>query len=446
MDFISNQSDQIEEMLQTIGISNLEQLFESIPKHLRVPAIGIDDGLSEFEGMQLMESLAKKNSFPSFENYLGAGSYEHHIPAIVSAICSKSEFLTAYTPYQAEASQGTLQAIFEFQSAICALTGMDVANASVYDGAAACAEAILMAMRCCKERRKIILSKSLHPHYLEVVLQYIKNHDIEICEIPFEQNGMTDFSLLMKEIDETTAAILVQSPNFFGVVQDFREVALEAKKRGALFILTANPLSYGLYLSAGEIGADIAVGDSQPFGLPLQFGGPYVGYMACKEMWLRQLPGRIVGETVDGQERRGFVLTFQAREQHIRREKATSNICSNQALAALASLIAILWYGKEGVRKLALTNFQKASYLRRELSKIKGVECDERVSIFNEFVLRFEHPIDKVLKHFKQQGIQPGVPLGRFFPEMEQSLLVAVTETKNKEQLDRFVKIAKELE
>jgi glycine dehydrogenase subunit 1 len=445
MDFISNQEPQNREMLQTIGAQSLEELFSCIPEILRLPRPQRDDGLSEYEGIRFMEAIAEKNHFPSYENYLGAGCYEHHVPALVGAICSKSEFLTAYTPYQAEASQGMLQAIFEFQSVLCALTGLDVSNASLYDGATACAEAMLMALRCCKNRNKVLIADSLHPHYRAVVAQYLHSHHTEIAWIGFLPNGQLDLNHLEQELNEKTAAVLLQYPHFFGGIDAIHTISQKAKKWGALMVLCANPMVYGLYASAAEVGADIAVGDCQPFGLPMQFGGPYAGYMTCRQEWIRQLPGRIVGETKDTQGRRGFVLTLQAREQHIRREKATSNICTNQALAALASLVALLWYGKEGVPKLALTNYQRASYLREKLLRFTLPTPFSNPPIFNEFVLNFRRPLPEVLTHFRQQGIEPGLDLERFYPQLAGHLLVAVTETKSQEQLDRYVAIAQEL-
>ncbi|WP_039356422.1 aminomethyl-transferring glycine dehydrogenase subunit GcvPA [Candidatus Protochlamydia amoebophila] len=445
MDFISNKTPQIEAMLTEIGIQNVEELFKSIPSSLILQAPSIDDGLSEYEGIQLIESLAVRNTFPNLVSYLGAGAYEHHIPALVGAVCSKSEFLTAYTPYQAEASQGMLQIIFEFQSAICALTGMDVANASVYDGASACAEAILMSLRHHKTRRQILLSDSLHPHYKKVIEQYLKSQDCELITIPFSQEGTLDASFLKMYLNDQTAAVLLQSPNFFGCIEDVQSITEMAKSQGALTILCANPISYGLLSSAKELGVDIAVGDCQPFGLSLSFGGPYAGYMACKQELMRQLPGRIVGETLDVQGRRGFVLTLQAREQHIRREKATSNICTNQALAALASLVAMLWYGKEGVKELALTNYQRANYLKFHLGKISTINVWNQGASFNEFVVDFKQDSNQVLEFFRLNGIEPGIELKRYYPSLKTCLLIAVTETKNQIQLDQFIKVCKEL-
>ncbi|MEX1012991.1 MAG: aminomethyl-transferring glycine dehydrogenase subunit GcvPA [Waddliaceae bacterium] len=424
MDFIANQSSQIQEMLEVIGITDPTQLYRDIPNSLILPPPKVDDGLSEYEGLQWMRQLSKKNTFVDDDNYLGAGAYEHHIPAICDAIGSRSEFLTAYTPYQAEASQGMLQTIFEFQTAVCALTGMDVANASVYDGASACAEALLMALRLHRGKRKVILvSEPIHPHYRKVIDQYLENHDVTLKAFSSKE-----------DLDDQVAALLVSYPNFHGVIEDFQPLFEEARKKGILNVVLANPLIYGLFPSAKALGGDIAVGDLQPFGLPMRFGGPFVGYMATRRELVRQLPGRIVGRTEDDSGRTGYVLTMQAREQHIRREKATSNICTNQAHAALLSLIAILWYGKEGVKELALANYRRAAYLKEGLSKIPGVKVlgDNHL---NEFVVRFNRD---VVEHFRKNHIQPGVPLENH------SLLVAVTETKSKEQLDRYLKVAAE--
>ncbi len=440
MDFVSNRTPQIQEMLKAIGVADVDALFKAIPERIQLPRPSSDDGLSEFEGMRHMEALAAKNHYPAFDNYLGAGCYEHHVPALVAAICSRSEFLTAYTPYQAEASQGMLQSIFEFQSAVCGLTGMDVSNASVYDGASACAEAVLMSLRAKRGRKKILIAESLHPHYRGVVDLYLESQDVELVTVPMDTNGQIDLEQLRALIDEQTASVLVQYSNFLGVIDPLEQVSQMAKEVGALFIICANPLVYGLYQSAGELGADIAVGDLQPFGLPMQFGGPFVGYLACSQTLVRQLPGRLVGETVDSEDRRGFVLTLQAREQHIRRDKATSNICTNQALAALASLVAMLWYGKKGVEELALTNFQRAAYLKEQLCSLSGTSAFSSAPHFNEFVIKVERPIVELCRKHK---IEPGLDLGRYFPSLKNHLLIAVTETKSLQQLERYVEVVK---
>ncbi len=445
MDFISNQEPQIQQMLNTIGVNSIEDLFCDVPAELLMSRPENDDGLSEMEGLQLMQSLEDKNSYSQYDNYLGAGAYEHYVPALVGMVTSRSEFLTSYTPYQAEASQGLLQTIFEFQSAICSLTGLDVANASVYDGASACAESLLMAVRYQRNRKKVLIARSLHPHYRGVVDRYLANQDVELITIPFTAHGLVDRDFIQQHLGQDVAAILMQYPNFLGTVDDLKEIFAQSTEQGILNIVCANPLVYGLYSSAAELGADIAVGDCQPFGLSLNFGGPYAGYMSCRQELIRQLPGRLVGETVDAQGKRGFVLTLQAREQHIRREKATSNICTNQALAALASLVTMLWYGKKGIPKLALTNYQRTAYLKQQLTELPKVELLNDAPCLNEFALTFGKPANVVQQHFRSHKIEPGLHLGRYYPEYTDYFLTAVTETKNKGQLDRYVEVARQL-
>jgi len=445
MDFISNKKAQLAEMLREIGVDNVEELFQAIPKSLILKRPSFDDGISEYEGIKMMEALAKKNRFSEFDSYLGAGAYEHYIPAIVPFLCSKSEFLTSYTPYQAESSQGMLQSIFEYQSAICALTGMDASNASVYDAASASAEALLMALRVNKGRKKIAVAMSLHPHYRSVIDVYLKRHCEEIVWVPFGQDGRVNLPAFNKIMDDSIAAFLIQSPNFFGAMENTKELAAITHRYDGLTILSANPLSFGIYASAKELEVDIAIGDCQPFGLPLAFGGPYCGYMACKEALIRQLPGRIVGETVDTKGKRGFVLTLQAREQHIRREKAASNLCTNQALSALGALIAMLWYGKEGLAKLAMTNYKRAAYLKYALATTCGTLSFMDEGHFNEFVVDFKKPLNEVQSHFQNHGILPGIALENFYPEMKGQWLLAVTETKSKEQLDFYIQVAASL-
>lgn len=439
MNFISNSEYQLKSMLEAIGVDSVDALFASIPAGLRLPAPKSDDGLSEFEGVQRLERIGRSNRYGDFVAYLGGGAYEHHIPAIVPFICQKSGFLTSYTPYQAEASQGTLQVIFEFQSAVCALTGLDVSNSSLYDGATACGEALLMALRLQRDRSRILAAETVHPHYCAVATQYLAARGYELVTIPMGDGGRIDAQAAQELLDEKTAAVLIQSPNYYGAFEEFRLMAARAKQVGALSIVAANPLSYGLFASAKEQGADIAVGEMQPFGISLSFGGPYCGYIACREELVRQLPGRIVGETIDRDGRRGFVLTLQAREQHIRREKATSNICTSQQLCALAALVTILWYGKVGVEELALTNYQRANYLKGQLGKIPGIRVVTDGATFNEFLLQFDQPIEKVIASFRLHGILPGIPVAG----VKNGLLVAVTETKSKEQLDHYIEVAR---
>jgi len=431
MDYVSNQEAQIQEMLKALGIESVDALFNAIPATLFHKKPTSDDGLSESELLQLFEKIGKKNTFADFDSYLGGGAYSHYVPALVNAITSRSEFLTSYTPYQPEVSQGMLQVIFEFQSAYSAITRLDVANASVYDGASACAEGLLMALRIQKDKRCVGISDGVNPLYRKVIEQYLSFLDVDILTLE-ACKGRSD-----------VAAILVQSPNFFGVIEEMPQLAKAAHENGSLFIACGNPLSYGLLTPPGDYAADIAVGDCQPLGLNLNFGGPYAGYMACRKEFVRQLPGRLVGETVDNKGQRGYVLTLQAREQHIRREKATSNICTNQALAALGSLVAILWYGPEGLKKLGKANFKRAHYLSSELEKLKGFSV--RHPHFNEFTLKLPCTAEKALEHFRKHSIEPGIALNRYYPEMDSHLLVAVTELKTLKQLQKFVKIAGQL-
>ena len=407
MDFIANQQEQIGEMLHDLGLKSISELWRNIPQKLILPPPAIDDGLSEMEGFEAIRKLADKNKILEYDSYLGGGAYEHYVPALVSAITSKSEFLTSYTPYQAECSQGMLQVIFEFQTAIARLTDLDIANASMYDGASACAEALRMGQHA-TGRKKVLVLPTLNPRYRTVIDLYLKDDVVESDHL----------------IDDA-AAILLPYPNFFGEVVDYASLIAEAKKKGIVTVMQVNPLALALYKTPGELGADIAAGDGQPLGLPLNFGGPYVGFIACRKELLRSLPGRIAGLTKDKQGREGFVLTLQAREQHIRREKATSNICTNQALQSLAMLITLLWYGKEGLKQLALTNFQRASYLKKNLES----HSLSQGPIFNEFVIKCTK---SQLEKFYKNKILPGIPLS------ENRLLVAVTETKSKDQLDKY--------
>ncbi len=441
MDFTGNKEPQVEAMLREIGVSSIDELFSDIPKELLLKRPEQDDGLSEFEGIQKMESLARKNRTLDIDSYLGGGSYEHHVPAFTHAICQKSEFLTAYTPYQAEASQGMLQITFEFQSMVCALTGLDIANASLYDGASACAEAVLMALRCQKKKTKLLIAGSLNPLYRSVVDQYLTNQDAEVVEIPLTEEGLLDECFISEHLDEHTAALMVQYPNFLGTIDDIRSIFEKSSAVEALNILCANPIVYGLYQSAEELGADIAIGECQPLGIPMQYGGPYAGYISCREKYVRQMPGRIVGETVDTKGKRGYVLTLQAREQHIRREKATSNICTNQSLCALSSLVSTLWYGPEGLKELALTNYQRACYLKNCLEVIPQVKILSSAPHLNEFTIQPDCPIHEVERHFAKHDIVPGISLEKYYPQYRNSLLVAVTETKNKSQIDKYVSV-----
>lgn len=435
MDFIANRSSQNDEMLKAIGVNCFEELLSSIPQELIHEKPSCEDGLSESEGIAFMEKLSHENGYLQMDSYLGAGAYAHYIPAIVSTITSRSEFLTSYTPYQAESSQGLLQALFEYQSTITALTKMDASNASVYDAASACAEACLMGLRADDQAiKRIAISEGLNPLYRKVIEQYLSGLHIEIETIPLIENK-TNWNALQNPV----ACVLYQSPNFFGLIESAPE-GISAPK-----ICCGNPISFALFNPPGDQNIDICVGDLQPLGLPLSFGGPYAGFITCKEPWIRKLPGRIVGKTSDAHGKDGYVLTLQAREQHIRREKATSNICTNQTLAAIAFLVTALWYGPKGLKKLALTNYQRSHYLHSKLKAVPGIHVHASHDFFNEFVVRFEKPIDPILKHFRTQGIDPGLPLGKFYAHRSQELLVAVTELKDLAHLNRYIQVAEEI-
>ena len=417
MDYIGTTEEEQKIMLDVLGIGSVLELYSAVPPSL-LHSLVAEDGLSEREGLAKLQAIAKKNTFHSYTSYLGGGAYEHFIPSIVGPLLSRGEFLTSYTPYQPEVSQGVLQMMFEFQTAIAKLTGMEVANSSMYDGATACAEALLMALRYFKgERKKVYVSKTLNPRYQEVLDLYLPH---------FEQ---------VDQIDESVAAVLIAFPNYFGELEDPRLLFEEAKKVGALSILATHPIALALYASGGELGADIVVGEGQPLGLPLQFGGPYVGYMATKRSLIREMPGRIVGQTVDRNGKKCFVLTLQAREQHIRREKATSNICTSQTLASFAMLITMLYYGDAGLKKLAEENQQKADFLKNCLIEL-GLKS-RSLPTFNEFAITFPVPIEQVLPTYHQAKILPGIPLDTH------SLLVAVTETKSFADLSHFLHTTK---
>lgn len=438
MDFVANKSPQIQAMKQDLGIQDILELYKDVPKNLLIHG-PFEEGLSEYEGLKLMESIASKNHFHHRDNYLGFGAYEHQIPSSVKALINRSEFLTSYTPYQAEASQGLLQAIFEYQTAIAALTGLDVSNASLYDGGSSLAESALMATRINKKNTLLVL-ESVNPHYRAILKQYTEALGYQIITIPFDSKTYrTPIDTIKKNFTDDVSALIIQSPNAFGQFEEAKLAFEFAKSKGALSILSANPIVYGYFPSAAELGADIATGDLQPLGIPLEFGGPYSGYLACKEELMRQLPGRIVGKTQDAKGRVGYVLTLQAREQHIRREKATSNICTNQALSALASLITTLWYGPVGLKQLALMNYQKTAYLKNALEEALPGSTIKGNNFFNEFPVTFKKPVRDVIKIFEDASIAPGIPLDAH------TLLVAVTEVKSKEMLDRYVTIAKKI-
>jgi glycine dehydrogenase subunit 1 len=424
-------------MLASIGCEQIEELFEQIPEKLRLnEPIGIGPAMSEPDLLAYFRNLAAKNA-TDYQSFLGAGAYSHFIPVIIDSLISRAEFFTAYTPYQPEQSQGTLQYIFEFQTMICQLTGMEVANASLYDGSTAVAEAVLMSNRVTR-RDKLIIADSLHPQYREVTSTYTKHLDLKVEYARHTEAGTIDLNSL--KVDKETAAIVVQSPNFFGCIEDLKAVADAAHQAGALLIVAiSEPMSLGLLKSPGDCGADIVVGEAQSFGIPLSYGGPYCGMFATNEKYMRQMPGRLVGEATDQNERRGYVLTLSTREQHIRREKATSNICTNQGLFALMATIYLATLGKRGVQEVARQNLQKAHYAASEIAKLDGFELRFTAPFFNEFVVRAPRPAIEVTKALLDKKIVGGVALECYYSDLKDSLLICVTETAKKEAIDNLV-------
>lgn len=428
-------------MLSSIGIASAEHLFDSIPSELRLKSpLKTPAALSEIELLARFEGLGARNVGANRISFLGAGAYSHYVPTIVDHILSRSEFFTAYTPYQPEISQGTLQTIFEFQTLVCQLTGMEVANASMYDGSTGLAEAVLMAERVTR-RSKVVASEAIHPQYLEVVRTYVQHAGIDLELVNFDEVSGQAGQKLADSIDEKTAAVVVQSPNFFGCVEDLATFANAAHAKGALLIVAVTEaISFGLLKSPGACGADIVVAEGQSFGVPLSFGGPYVGLFATKEKYARQIPGRLVGEAYDKQGRRGFVLTLATREQHIRREKATSNICTNEGLIALAATVYLETMGKRGIREVAEQCIQKAAYAARSIRKLRGFELPYSGPCFNEFVVRAPSNAAKLLSRLgKEKNIEGGVVLSQFFPKRENDFLVCVTETNTRQQIDNLI-------
>ena len=441
MRYIPHTTGDVTQMLERIGVATLEDLFVEVPESVRLKRpLDIQEPASETELLRELKALALGNATPeTHKSFLGGGAYHHFIPTVIDLLVSRSEFYTAYTPYQPEISQGTLQAVFEFQTLICQLTGMDAANASMYDGASACAEAVLMAMRLTR-RKKVLLSKALNPRYRGVVATYCRYLNMELVDVAVAADGRTDLDDLAAKLDDSTAVVVAGYPNYFGVIEDVAVLAEKSHEHGAkLVTAVAEPIALGLLKSPGELGADIVVGDGQSFGLPLAFGGPYVGFFAVLQKDVRGMPGRLVGETTDLEGQRGFVLTLATREQHIRREKATSNICSNQGLCALMATIFMSLLGKQGLREMAEQNLAKAAYARKQLSGIKGFSLVFDGPAFNEFVVRSEAPVAEVLSRLEEAGILGGIPLGEDYPEMADCFLVCVTEQNQREEIDALV-------
>jgi len=443
MRYIPNSPDERREMLDSIGLQRIEDLFEQIPENLRLDGkLRIGEAMSEPDLLEYFRTLASQNA-TDYRSFLGAGAYSHFIPVIIDPLISRSEFFTAYTPYQPELSQGTLQYIFEFQTMICQLTGMDVANASLYDGSTGLTEAALMAHRVTR-RDKFLVADTVHPQYREVLSTYTNNLGVTVEAIPHTEAGTLDLDAL--KVDKETAAVIVQSPNFFGCIEDLQAIADAAHSAGALFVVSiTEAMSMGLLKSAGDCGADIVVAEGQSFGIPLSYGGPYCGLFATREKYVRQMPGRLVGETADSKGRRGYVLTLSTREQHIRREKATSNICTNQGLFALMATVYLATMGRRGVQEVARQNLSKAHYAAAEIAKLDGYSLRFTAPFFNEFVVKTPREATEVTKALLDRKIIGGVALECYYPDLKDSLLVCVTETAKREAIDDLVKAFSEI-
>ncbi len=444
MNYLPVNEKEKNEMLAAAGVSDTGELFSVIPPEARIAGLKLPAGVSEQELTKELYALSSRNrSLNDLVCFRGAGVYDHYIPALVEEITGRSEFLTAYTPYQAEASQGTLQAVFEYQSLICALTGLDVANASLYDGASAVAEAALLAARA-TGRKKIVISRALHPESADVLKTYLQGTGCETVTAPVDVHGATDLSLAASLIDGQAAALIIQSPNFFGTIEDLA-AARKAAAGGTLLIAAVNPLSLGVLLSPGEAGADIAVGEGQALGNAPSFGGAGFGFLAVNKALSWKIPGRVVGQTIDADGARGFVLTLQSREQHIRREKATSNICTNAALNALAGCVYLAGLGPSGIRKIAEANLANSRYAFDRLSRLPGFSpAYEKQVFFNEFVLRSSRDNAALQKKLLSKGILGPLDLGTVDPDMKGLLLFCVTEARTKEDIDRLAKVLSE--
>jgi glycine dehydrogenase subunit 1 len=435
MSYIANTESQRREMLSVCGVRSVEGLFADIPKHLRPKSFSQPQGKSELEAMAYFEKLAGQN-YAHLTCFVGGGFYDHFIPAAVDALASRSEFYTAYTPYQPELSQGTLQAIYEYQTDICRLSGLDVSNASLYDGGTALYEACQMAIHA-TGRRKVIMDGGINPIYRKMIRSYTANLSIEFVETPVT-HGQSDRKRLFAALDDCTAAVLLQNPNFFGVIDDHSDIVKKAHDLGIIAVQSVYPVALALLKTPAEQGFDIATGEGQSLGIPLSFGGPYLGFMAAKKVLVRKMPGRIVARTVDASGRPGFVLSLQAREQHIRREKATSNICTNEALCALRAHIHLSLLGKEGLKTVAQLCYDKAHYAKERIKAIPQVKVMESSPTFNEFTVKLPLDAGECVGRMIELGFAAGFPLGRYYPGMENYLLVAVTEKRTKYEIGKL--------
>ncbi|MGI6258983.1 MAG: aminomethyl-transferring glycine dehydrogenase subunit GcvPA [Anaerolineaceae bacterium] len=445
--FTPHTKHDVEVMLKLIGVEKIEDLFQEIPEEFRYPDLDLAPRLTEMEVAAELENIASANgTTKDFLSFLGAGAYDHYIPAAVDNLLQRGEFYTAYTPYQPEISQGTLQAIFEFQSLICRLTGMDVSNASHYDGATAAAEAVILATgHFRKKRKKVLVSRAVNPQYRQTIRAYMQT-DESLQILGDDEETGTDIKNLIAQIDNDTALVMVQYPDFFGRIIDYKELIETAHAHGALVAMAVNPTALGLLTPPGDLGADIALGEGQPLGIPLSFGGPYLGFFAVKNELLRKIAGRLVGQTVDAEGKLAYVLTLTAREQHIRREKASSNICSNQGLMTLAATIYMSVLGKEGFKQVSNLCYQKAHYAAEQIAAIDGFEVVFPDNpFFHEFVIKSKQPVDELLEHLLEHDIFGGYKLENDYPELENCLMLAVTEKISREDIDYLCDVLKEV-
>jgi len=443
MTYILNTPEDQRDMLAAIGVESIDDLFEMVPAELRLTRpLDLPPAMGEMELSRHLAELARQNrSTADSVCFLGGGAYDHFVPAVVDFVASRSEFYTAYTPYQAEASQGSLQAFFEYQTLVTQLTGMDVSNASMYDGASATAEAVIMALAASRNSNRVVLSSAVHPDYRQVVKTYLAHLDAEVVEVPFAR-GQTEPAAAAAALGDRAACLVVQHPNFFGCLEEMQALAEAVHKAGGALIVIIDPISVGLLQRPSDYGADIVVAEGQPLGIPLQYGGPYLGMLACREAFVRRVPGRLVGQTTDRKGRRCFVLTLQTREQHIRREKATSNICTNQGLLALRATVYLAALGPQGLRETAELCLHKAHYAAERIDA-GGGSCRRAFDapVFKEFVVRVGGAVEPVLKAAQARGVMAGVPLVRWYPELEDGLLVAVTEKRTQAEIDLLAEL-----
>ena len=448
MTYIPTSPKEKDAMLETIGVKSLDDLFDAIPEKHRFPELNLPPALTEMEALDELSGLANANENVRTDliSFLGAGMYNHYIPSVVDHMLRRGEFYTAYTPYQPEISQGTLQAIFEYQSLMSALTGMDVSNASHYDGATATAEAVSLAYAQFRgKRRKVVVSPTVHPQYRAVIATYTQGMDLELVGNDSNADLDTQPDELADLVDEDTCLLIVQYPDFFGRVYDYTKLIEAAHEKGALVCVVANPTALAMFKTPGSIGADIVVGDGQPLGIPMWYGGPSVGFFTTRKKYVHKMAGRLVGETVDNKGQRAYVLTLTAREQHIKRERATSNICTNQGLIALGTAVYLSLLGKKGLRDVAKLCYQNAHYAAQELSKIDGVGLCFTEPFFHEFALCVDRPVDEVNAQLLDHGILGGYDLGQDYPALKDHMLIAVTEMNTKEEIDMFVEVLKEV-